>query len=203
MLTVSSSPHSYHHGDLRRALLNAGVEVLADRGVDRLSLREVARRAGVSQAAPYHHFADKGALLGAIAEQGYLDLAEALRAGADGAGGTALERFHGMGIAYVRFAVEHPAMFRLLFRPEMLESSAPAGVAATASFRELEGALGAAIAEGSVIGDQDDIALAAWCAVHGAATLYVDGPLGAEARSWEDIANTVTVVLGLGFIPRA
>jgi AcrR family transcriptional regulator len=198
MLTVSSSDR-YHHGDLRHALVAAGAEVLAERGVDGLSLREVARRAGVSQAAPYHHFADKAALLSAIAEQGYLDLAAALRAGAEDAGGPALMRFQGMGIAYVGFAVEHPAMFRLLFRPEMLAAANPAG---TASYRVLEEGLAAAMAEGSVIGNKDDIALAAWCAAHGAATLYVDGPLGTEDRSAQEIAEIVTTVLGIGFIPR-
>jgi AcrR family transcriptional regulator len=183
--------------------MDAGVEVLAERGVDGLSLREVARRAGVSQAAPYHHFADKGALLSAIAEQGYHELAAALNDGAERAGGTALTRFQGMGIAYVQFAVARPAMFRLLFRPELLASADPTGnLAATEAYRTLERGLAAAIAEGSVTGDREDIALAAWCTVHGAATLYVDGPLGGESRSAEEIANIVTVVLGLGFIPR-
>ena len=204
MLTVSSSAHKYHHGDLTRALLDAGIEVLGERGIDGLSLREVARRAGVSQAAPYHHFADKGALLSAIAAKGYVELAAALRTGADEAGGNALQRFQGMGIAYVRFAVEHPAMFRLLFRPEMLATASPAGtVAATATFRELEQAVAAAIAEGSVAGSQDEVALAAWCAVHGVATLFLDGPLGDGERPWQEIANIVTVILGLGFVPRS
>jgi AcrR family transcriptional regulator len=201
---VSSSGDRYHHGNLRQALLDAGIEVLSERGLDALSLREVARRAGVSQAAPYHHFADKAALLSAIAEQGYQELAAALTAGADRAGGNALERFQGMGIAYVRFAVERTAMFRLLFRPELLAAASPEGAfAATAAYRVLEDGLENAIAEGSVTGNRDDIALAAWCVVHGAATLYVDGPLGAGSRSAEEIADAVTVALGLGFIPRA
>ncbi|GAC1326933.1 MAG: TetR/AcrR family transcriptional regulator [Candidatus Dormibacteria bacterium] len=183
--------------------MEAGVAVLSERGLDGLSLREVARRAGVSQAAPYHHFADRGALLGAIAEQGYLDLAEALRTGAEKSDDNALARFQGMGIAYVGFAVAHPAMFRLLFRPELLASASPAGTfAATAAFRVFEQGLAAAIEEGSVVGSRDDVALAAWCIAHGAATLFVDGPLGAEGRSAAEIADIVTVVLGLGFIPR-
>ena len=183
--------------------MDAGIAVLAERGLDGLSLREVARRAGVSQAAPYHHFADKAALLSAIAEQGYLDLAGALRAGADKPDADALTRFQGMGIAYVAFAVAHPAMFRLLFRPELLATASPAGTfAATEAYRVLEEGLGAAIEEGSVTGSREDIALAAWCTAHGAATLLLDGPLGSEGRSAEDIAETVTTVLGLGFIPR-
>src|ERR1700694_5201663 len=151
MLTVSSSS-TYHHGNLRRALMEAGV----------------------SQAAPYHHFADKGALLSAIAEQGYLDLAAALRAGAERAGGNALAGFQGMGIAYVRFAVDRPSMFRLLFRRELRATAAPGGTfAATAAYRVLEEGIAAAIREGSVSGSKDDIALAAWCVAHGAARLIV------------------------------
>ena len=203
MLTVSSSDR-YHHGDLRRALMEAGLEVLSERGIDGLSLREVARRAGVSQAAPYHHFPDKAALLSAIAEQGYTDLASALREGAGNVRGNALARFQGMGIAYVAFAVNRPAMFRLLFRPEMLASGSPdANPTSTAAFRVLEEGLQAAMDEGSVTGVKEDIALAAWCTAHGAATLFVDGPLGTEGRSAEEIASVVTAVLGLGFIPRS
>jgi AcrR family transcriptional regulator len=203
MLTVSSSPSRYHHGDLRRALLAAGIDVLAEKGIDGLSLREVARRAGVSQAAPYHHFADKGALLSAIAEHGYLELAAAMRAGADAVKGNALARFQGIGIAYVRFAVDHASTFRLLFRPELLATAGPAvGVTATAAYQVLEEAISAAIAEGSVVGAKEDIALAAWCTAHGAATLLVDGPLASAGRTPEEIADVVTMVLGLGFIPR-
>jgi len=203
MLTVSNSPTPYHHGDLRRALLDAGIEVLLERGIDGLSLREVARRAGVSQAAPYHHFADRATLLSAIARRGYHELADTMRAGANRAGGDALTRFQGMGIAYVSFAVAQPAMFRLLFRPELLATASPeATVAATEAYRVLEEGLDAAIAEGSVTGDREDIAVAAWCAAHGAATLYVDGPLASGGRSPEEVAEVVTTVLGLGFIPR-
>ena len=84
-----------------------------------LTLREVARRAKVSQAAPYHHFADKADLVSAIAQQGFEDFAGALRAGAETVGGSALQRLTGMGLAYVRFAVANPALFRLLFRPKL------------------------------------------------------------------------------------
>lgn len=78
--------------DLRRSLIQAGREVLAERGVDALTLREVARRVKVSQAAPYHHFADKADLVSAIAQQGFEDFAGALRAGAETVGGSALQR---------------------------------------------------------------------------------------------------------------
>jgi AcrR family transcriptional regulator len=87
--------------------------------VDALTLREVARRAKVSQAAPYHHFADKAELVSAIVQRGFEDFAGALRAGADAVGGSALQRLTGMGLAYVRFAVSNPDLFPLLFRPEL------------------------------------------------------------------------------------
>jgi hypothetical protein len=86
----------------------------------------------------------------------------------------------------------------------MLASGSPdANPTATAAYRVLEEGLQAAMDEGSVTGVKEDIALAAWCAVHGAATLFVDGPLSTEGRSAEEIANVVTVVLGVGFIPRS
>src|SRR5437867_3059422 len=90
--TAPPTRERYHHGDLRRSLIQAGREVLAERGVDALSLREVARRAKVSQAAPYHHFANKADLVSAIAQHGFEDFAGALRAGADAVGGGALQR---------------------------------------------------------------------------------------------------------------
>jgi AcrR family transcriptional regulator len=109
--------HSYHHGDLRRALLDAALGVLSE-GQD-LSLREVARRAGVSHAAPYHHFEDRRALLAALAEEGL----DALRSSLHGAAASHSEdprhALLGLAVAYVRFAVENPAVFRLIFSAEL------------------------------------------------------------------------------------
>src|SRR5918998_1032836 len=99
-----SSDRPYHHGQLRQVILAAAVDALAESGPARLSLRELARRAGVSHAAPAHHFGDKAGLLTAVAAEGYTLLAEALTAAQQLAGD-----FLDVGVAYVRFAVEHRA----------------------------------------------------------------------------------------------
>jgi AcrR family transcriptional regulator len=203
---AASKRGAYHHGDLRRALVQAGQEILAEQGVDGLSLREVARRAQVSQAAPYHHFADKAALVGAIVEEGFAGFRQALLASADEIGGGALQRFTGMGLAYVRFAVDNPALFRLLFRPE-LRGRIKEGAAAEAieqaelgAYQVLLDAAQAAIDEGSVRGlSAEDVALSAWSMVHGLATLIVDGPAYVGGRPPDEMARIVLFALGAGF----
>src|SRR5689334_25241030 len=111
METVKTTPQRpYHHGDLRRAILSAALDVIATDGPTALSLRDLARRAGVSHAAPAHHFKDKAGLLTAIAIDGYERLAVALEAGS-----SLLE----LGAAYVRFALDHPAHFEVMFSPDL------------------------------------------------------------------------------------
>jgi AcrR family transcriptional regulator len=194
----------YHHGDLPRSLIQAGLQVLAERGVDALTLREVARRAKVSQAAPYHHFADKADLVSAIVQHGFEDFAGALRAGADAAGGDALQRLSGMGLAYVRFAVANPELFRLLFRPELrggtrdepaAEAMERAGSAAYQVFLD---AVRAAVEEGWVQGSVEDVAVAALSVVHGLSTLLVDGPIDLRQRPPDTLARVVISALGAG-----
>jgi AcrR family transcriptional regulator len=198
----------YHHGDLRRSLIQAGREILADRGVDALSLREVARRAKVSQAAPYHHFADKAELVSAIAQHGFEDFAGALRAGAAATDGSALQRLTGMGLAYVRFAVSNPELFRLLFRPELRGGTRQGAAAAamrragSASYQVFLDAVTAAVEEGSVQGSVDDVAVASLSAVHGLSTLLVDGPVDMSQRSPDKLARVVLSALGAGITSR-
>jgi AcrR family transcriptional regulator len=209
--TSAASPPKrdrYHHGDLRRSLIEAGHQILAERGVDALTLREAARRAKVSQAAPYHHFANKADLVSAIAEHGFEDFAGALQAGAETAGGAALQRLTGMGFAYVRFAVANPNLFRLLFRPE-LRSGTRAGAAAqaveragSAAYQVFLDAVTAAVEEGSVQGSVDDVAVAALSAVHGLATLLVDGPVDLRQRPPDTLARVVLSALGGGITSR-
>jgi AcrR family transcriptional regulator len=206
--TTPPTRDRYHHGDLRRSLIQAGREVLAERGLDALTLREVARRAKVSQAAPYHHFADKADLVSAIVQHGFEDFAGTLRAGADEVGGGALQRLTGMGLAYVRFAVANPALFRLLFRPELrgrtreepaAEAMERAGSAAYQVFLD---AVGAAVEEGSVQGSVEDVAVAALSIVHGLSTLLVDGPVDLSQRSPDKLARVVVYALGGGINSR-
>src|SRR3954454_25016962 len=118
---------TYHHGDLRRALLTAVEEAITENGVATLSMRDLARRAGVSHAAPTHHFKDKAGLLTAFAAEGFDQLAKAL-ATSRLASNTFLE----LGVTYVRFAVTRRAQFEVMFRPDLYHPSDPELLAARA-----------------------------------------------------------------------
>ncbi|MFP3992664.1 helix-turn-helix domain-containing protein, partial [Streptomyces sp. E11-3] len=122
MTSEQATPQrSYHHGNLRRAILTAALEVIRTDGPTGLSLRDLARRAGVSHAAPAHHFKDRAGLLTAIAAEGFDLLAVALADAPD---------LRERGVRYVRFGVEHPAHFQVMFRPELLRGDdAELGVA--------------------------------------------------------------------------
>lgn len=168
---------AYHHGNLRRALLDAALELVREQGVSALSLREVARQAAVSHAAPAHHFGDKAGLLTALATEGFERFGAALRAGAERAEDRA-QRLAWTGWAYVMFAVEHRAYFEVMFRPELLhfEDAALAQAATQAYHVLLEGVQ---IHEGAELAAEElELrAIRAWAEVHGLATLWLDGNL--------------------------
>ncbi|MGQ3215832.1 MAG: TetR/AcrR family transcriptional regulator [Shinella sp.] len=113
-----TSERGYHHGGLRDALIRAADDLLAERGLEGFTLRETARRAGVSPAAPSHHFGSTAGLLTEVAALGYAELARRLNLA--GASGTLPERLKAQGVAYVRFAVDFPGRFHLMFRHDML-----------------------------------------------------------------------------------
>ncbi|MFI7575148.1 TetR/AcrR family transcriptional regulator [Micromonospora sp. NPDC049497] len=170
---MSSGTRGYHHGDLRRALLAAAVEAIGEAGPGALSLRDLARRAGVSHAAPAHHFGDKAGLLTAVAAQGFDLLADALRA----ADGGLLE----VGVAYVGFAVEHRAHFEVMFRSDLLRADDPELLAAQErSGAALHASVAGLPADRPTASDPQGDALAAWSIVHGFATLWLAGALPAE-----------------------
>src|SRR5215469_10150154 len=112
-------------GDLRQALLDAAVATLDEVGADRLSLREVARRAGVSHAAPAHHFSDKAGLLTAIATEGFGRLVRYLAVAQPGGAGEPVDQLVALGRAYARFAEENPGRFEVMFRPALLRTGNP------------------------------------------------------------------------------
>ncbi|GAA2950831.1 MULTISPECIES: TetR/AcrR family transcriptional regulator [Streptomycetaceae] len=188
-----NSERVYHHGDLRRALLASALDVIATDGPGALSLRDLARRAGVSHAAPTHHFKDRTGLLTAVAAEGYGLFADAL---ADAAG------LRERGVAYVRFAAEHPAHFQVMFRPELQHPDDPRLVAAKARATE---ALRAGISglPGTARGDDDRLAgIAAWSLAHGFATLLLSGNLDAPVGD-RDPEEVFRVLAGLLFPPDA
>src|SRR6266540_5564704 len=156
----------YHHGDLRRALLDAAIEAITQAGPAAVSLRDLARRAGVSHAAPAYHFGDKAGLLTAVAADGFERLAATLRE-AYQATGSFLE----VGVAYVRFAVTHRAHFEVMFRPELYRTDDPdLSRARQASRALLYSPLAGASEPGS---DELRTAVAGWSLVHGLATLWL------------------------------
>lgn len=166
---------AYHHGDLRNALITAGVAMLAEEGVEALSLRALARRAGVSHNAPYQHFADKDALLAAIAEQGFGLLVEAIddsQAGADP--GTIRDRLVAVGQGYLRFAIEHPHHFRLMFGPRAHAGYPSLSSAARAAFDRLAQIVAEGQRQGTLRGDDPrEAAMVIWLAVHGLSALLI------------------------------
>ncbi|WP_018347971.1 TetR/AcrR family transcriptional regulator [Longispora albida] len=150
---------NYHHGDLRRALLTAAAEAIAEQGAADLSLRDLARRAGVSHAAPAHHFGDKRGLLGALAAEGYEMLADELNSAGD---------FIDTGAAYIRFAIGHPGHFEVMFRPALYRAEDVAAAQERA---------GQALSTGLATtgSTSEEMRRAAWSLVHGYATLALTG----------------------------
>ncbi|MBI4591031.1 MAG: TetR/AcrR family transcriptional regulator [Candidatus Rokubacteria bacterium] len=196
----------YHHGDLRRALLAAALRLLETEGPRALTLRAVARRAGVSQAAPYRHFADKQALLAAVAEEGFRAMTEAMRRATTEHPDNPLGRLHALGLAYVGFASGHPSHFRVMFGREIADRSAypSLGAAAQEAFALLLEAIADCQRAGFVRpGDLEELALSAWSIVHGLSALLVDSQLhGLQEKGQEHLAQTVTQILFLGLGPR-
>jgi AcrR family transcriptional regulator len=169
---------AYHHGHLRSALLAAARSIVEQEGVAELSLRAVARRAGVSHSAPYHHFADKAAVLAAVAAAGFEELVGEIEAEQRrGLRENSVGKVVAVGTAYVRYAIAHPAIFRLMFRPELtLPAEHPElREAESRAFGTLVAALAECQANGLVPGaDPLPAAMSCWSTVHGFAMLWID-----------------------------
>jgi AcrR family transcriptional regulator len=159
----------YHHGNLRRAVLDGALAAIAERGVGALSLRDVARRAGVSHAAPAHHFGDRAGVLTAIAIEGFEELTAATRT----AGGDLVEG----GLAYIRWALDHPAHYQVMFRPELLHDDDPDLVAVRSAGAEV---LYDAVRRFGI--DEPDVwpgVIAAWSWAHGFVGLWATANIAA------------------------
>jgi AcrR family transcriptional regulator len=180
----------YHHGDLRRALLDSALDAIGEQGPAAVSLRDVARRVGVSHAAPTHHFSDKTGLLTALATEGWTLLADALgETAAEGHG------FADLGVGYVLFATSHPAHFAVMRSPGLARGADPDLVAAM----QRAGALlqaGAEQFDAQGARDRETTALAAWSLAHGLAALILEGAVTPDpGMDVATLARTVTARL--------
>ena len=197
----------YHHGNLREALISSAEQLIRAQGTAAVTLRSVARNAGVSSAAPYHHFADWDAVLAEIAARGFRRLEAQMLERAEGLENAApLSKLRSVGAAYVQFAVSDPEIFRLMFGGRIEKREQYEGLAA-ASDRALKVPVRllaqtndqGALAKSSL----DGLALTLWALVHGLAMLILDGrleqdpeiPLSVQAEKW---VEQVTTVLGTG-----
>ena len=165
---------NYHHGDLRAVILAEAARLVAERGADRVSLRELARGAGVSHAAPAHHFTDRRGLFTALATQGFQLLAAALI--------EARGRFADAALAYVRFAIEHPGHYQVMFNKSLLDAAnTELAAAEAAAGAELSRGV-AALRDPNALADPAGAQLAAWSLVHGFSMLWLDDAVNAQIR---------------------
>jgi len=164
---------SYHHGDLKAVILAEAATLVAERGADGISLRELARAAGVSHAAPAHHFTDRRGLFTALAAEGWRLLAAAL---AD-----AGPEFIDAGMAYVRFAIGHPGHYSVMFDRSLVDPEDPELIAAVAAAgTELAQGVGT-LDDARATGDPQAAALAAWSLVHGFSLLWLNKAIDNDA----------------------
>lgn len=197
---VRKRPGHYHHGDLRRALLQEAVRVIQAKGVETLTLRAAGERLGVSRTALYRHFADKAALLTAVAREGFRMLRLELLT-AWGTGG--LAQFQEMGAAYVHFAVEHPSHYRVMFGGFVTGEPDP-GFAEEASgaFQALVDAIVFLQKTGDMRADDPmQLAQYIWAVVHGVAMLAIDGQIEHQGASVEELTRFALARLRTGTAP--
>ncbi len=185
---VRADQRPYHHGNVRAEIVSAALEVIAGSGVGSVSIRALAQRVGVTHAAVLHHFGDKAGVLTAIASAGFATLADYLAAAAE------TGDFGDVGVAYVRFAAEHPSHFDVMFRPDLLHQDdtelngarARAAEVLYGSAREVSDAAG---------GDPMRAGIAGWAYVHGIATLWRDGNLPPPVTDPVALAEELTPLL--------
>jgi len=207
----SEEAHPYHHGDLRRALVDAAMAMVREEQDWTFSLREVARRAGVSHNAPYNHFADKRDLLAAVAGAGFVALQERLQTSIAGirSAETALIR---SGVAYVKFGVENPAHYRLMFgsvfvgddkgRPQLLVDVEGRAKGVLAGIIQWGAQAGVFHVSPTSRKELDIAVLSAWSVVHGLTMLAIDGQVGPPPLKIDKIAEKLARTFSYGIVRR-
>lgn len=201
---MTTAKKTYHHGDLRSALLEAALAVLTEIGPQGLSIREVARRAGVSHAAPYRHFADRDELILAVVEQGFELMQQTMAAEKANAGPAPLDQFAASGLAYVNFALEHPAYYRVMFSGDLLSSTGHVAFQHTSSraIREMVSDIELGQQMGVLRpGDPVTQALTIWSTIHGFVSIVNDNRIGhliGKPFSLENIRDEVLTMIFTG-----
>ncbi|MFO7603411.1 MAG: TetR/AcrR family transcriptional regulator [Gammaproteobacteria bacterium] len=202
----------YHHGDLRQSLLDTGLQLLREGGIEAVSLRAVARKAGVSHTAPYHHFSDKADLVEALAIESFRRFTLALQTTWETNRQDPLTGLAALGSTYVNFALAHPEEFRLMHLPGLRQVKKQGGhsrvsAAATQAYAVLCDAVSDCQTKGLIApGDPNPYALTAWSSVHGLAVLILDGLLLGEKQSASNhdyLINAIINTLSTGLKPRA
>jgi AcrR family transcriptional regulator len=203
---------AFHHGDLRRALLDSVIAIMAADGPQAITLRAVASRAGVTHAAPYRHFSSKEKLLAAVAEEGFTILRAQILAAMARGGADPLQRWEELGVSYVLFALRQPCHFRLMYSAELADRAHHPALrdAATAAYRLLLEVVVESQARGRVRdGDAKQLAATAWAMMHGLAVLLLDRQLGAgpaaavELQQAEAAARFASQTLRGGLSPNS
>ncbi|AEI68402.1 TetR/AcrR family transcriptional regulator [Corallococcus macrosporus] len=201
-MVTKTRARPYHHGDLKRALLDASIELIREEGVEALTVAEIGRRVGVSSAAPYKHFADRQALLRALAMEGNRRLGEALIAGV---GGTLdpQEAFRRSGIAFIRWAAENPALYRIATDPAYIDyastdSEAEVPDALKGSMDTFWPELGALVRSGSALSASHPLMeqLRGRALAHGLASLFVSGAFASLGVATSDAERLARAVIG-------
>jgi AcrR family transcriptional regulator len=204
MTSNPSEKGRYHHGDLRDALVAAADEILLEAGVEAFSLREAARRASVSPAAPAHHFGSVAGLLTEVAIRGFEELTRFLREGEKQGGADPYQRLRGQGMGYVRFALAHPGRFNLMFRKDRLEADNPKlRAAGGAAYAELERVMRDNLGPKASPESVAFAAQGAWALVHGFAHLALDGKFGAAKGGAGAAVDEVLPKILAMYLPKA
>ena len=201
---TTAKPRAHHHGDLKRALIDAATEILRTEGSEALTLRAVARAAGVSANAPYRHFPDRRALVAAVAQAGFAQLHDEMMSAMKAAQGR--EGFRQVALAYVRFGQEHPAEYRVMFGAEVAaKDDLPELRAQSRAVLEFVAFGIDALQKQGVIGAGNPAVMAAslWASLHGLVMLSLDGQTNGVGASLDELVQETTRIVMFGMAARA
>jgi len=194
----------YHHGDLKAALIKHSILIINKEGISKLTLRKAARHAGVSHAAPAHHFKDLRGLLAAIAAEGFRRLGKDMETGMkNGADDDPLKKFKALGMTYIEFALRNPSFFKVMYHSMLSDKSLypELEIESMLAFERMSEMIRACQEKNMIrAGDVSELSLFAWSAVHGFATLAADGQIKSKNLNFDvqQYADTMTSLVYIG-----